>query len=108
MSHSIRDWKEILTAAPGVLCMLPSYASLSGPLTQPRSICYSSAHVHCCRMFRNYPSHHFSHNPTIAEAAQASWATPGLFSSILVGSHPTREELVSAVNGFNNPTLEAV
>jgi hypothetical protein len=59
-------------------------------------------------MFRNYQSNHFSHNPTIVEAALVSWANPGSFSSILVGSHPTREELVSAVNGVNNPTLEAI
>jgi len=59
-------------------------------------------------MFRNYPTKHFSHNPTIVEAARASWATPGLFSSVHVGSPPTHEELVSAVHGFNNATLEAV
>jgi hypothetical protein len=80
----------------------------SGPLTPPRSICYSSAPIRSCRMFRNYRSMHFSHNPTIIEAARASWATPGLFPSVRVGSPPTHEELVSAVHGSNNATLEAV
>lgn len=59
-------------------------------------------------MFRNYPSRHSSPNPTIVEAALTSWATPGLFSPVHIGSQLHREELVSAVYGFNNPTLEAV
>jgi hypothetical protein len=59
-------------------------------------------------MFRNYASTRHSYNPTIVEAARASWATPGLFSSIRAGPLFFAEELISAVNGFNNPTLQAV
>jgi hypothetical protein len=59
-------------------------------------------------MFRNYLSTQHSYNPTIVEAARSSWATPGLFSSIHVGPALFGEELISAVNGFNNPTLQAV
>lgn len=61
-----------------------------------------------CRMFRNYQSRHPSHNPTIIEAVQAAWATPGLFASIRIGTAPMQEQLVSAVNGFNNPALQAI
>jgi hypothetical protein len=75
---------------------------------QYRSICYSVAPIHGCRMFRNYGSRQYSHNPTVVEAAQSSWATPGLFSAIRVGPSISPEQLISAVNGFNNPTLEAV
>jgi hypothetical protein len=59
-------------------------------------------------MFRSYPSARSSYNPTILEAVRASWATPGLFSSVRLGANLLREEIVSAVNGFNNPTLEAI
>jgi hypothetical protein len=61
-----------------------------------------------CRVFRNFKSSRSSYNPTIIEAVRASWATPGLFPSILLGANLMREELVSAVNGFNNPTLETI
>ena len=59
-------------------------------------------------MFRSYTSARSSYNPTILEAVRASWATPGLFSSIRLGANLMREEIVSAVNGFNNCTLEAI
>ncbi|KIM27514.1 hypothetical protein M408DRAFT_48879, partial [Serendipita vermifera MAFF 305830] len=72
------------------------------------SICYSSASISGCRMFRNYKSKRSSYNPTIIEAVRASWATPGLFSSVFIGAAPQQEEIISAVNGFNNPTLQAV
>ncbi|KIM27453.1 hypothetical protein M408DRAFT_24399 [Serendipita vermifera MAFF 305830] len=72
------------------------------------AICYSSASIPGCRMFRNYKSKWSSYNPTIVEAVRASWATPGLFSSVFIGNGPQQEEIISAVNGFNNPTLQAV
>lgn len=59
-------------------------------------------------MFRNYRSKRPSYNPTIIEAIRATWAIPGLFSSILLGPALMQEEIVSAVGGFNNPTLEAI
>jgi hypothetical protein len=59
-------------------------------------------------MFRSYGSARSSYNPTILEAVHASWATPGIFSSIRLGANLMREEIVSAVNGFNNPTLEVI
>jgi hypothetical protein len=58
-------------------------------------------------MFRSYESKHTSYNPTIIEAIRACWANVGLFSSIRVGPPSHQEELISAVNGFNNPSLEA-
>jgi hypothetical protein len=61
-----------------------------------------------CRMFRSYKSGHSSYNPTIVEAIRASWATPGLFSSIYLGAELMREEIISAVNGFNNPIMEVI
>ncbi|KIM26364.1 hypothetical protein M408DRAFT_50543, partial [Serendipita vermifera MAFF 305830] len=72
------------------------------------SICYSLASISGCRMFRNYKSKRSSYNPTIVEAVRATWATPGLFSSVFTGNGPQQEEIISAVNGFNNPTLQAV
>jgi len=59
-------------------------------------------------MFRSYKSVHSSYNPTIVEAVRASWATPGLFSPAHLGAELMREEIISAVNGFNNPILEVI
>ena len=59
-------------------------------------------------MFRNYTSRNSSYNPTIIEAARAAWAVPGMFSSIHIGANVVEEELVSATNGFNNPTRETL
>ncbi|KIM32147.1 hypothetical protein M408DRAFT_214514 [Serendipita vermifera MAFF 305830] len=72
------------------------------------SICYSSSVMGVCRMFRNYKSRQPSYSPTIVEAVRAAWATPGLFSPIHIGAVPTQEEVISAVNGFCNPTQEAL
>jgi hypothetical protein len=58
-------------------------------------------------MFRSYESKHASYNPTIIEAIRACWANVGLLSSIFIGPPSNQEELISAVNGFNNPSLEA-
>jgi len=58
-------------------------------------------------MFRNYKSRQFTYNPTILEAVRVSWATLGLFTSVRIGIPPRDEELISAVNGYNNPVLEA-
>lgn len=72
------------------------------------SICYSAVPNVSCRLFRSYPTRHASYNPTIVEAIRATWARPGLFSSIRVGAGPLQEELVSSMSGFDNPTLEAI
>ncbi|KIM26368.1 hypothetical protein M408DRAFT_48117, partial [Serendipita vermifera MAFF 305830] len=91
---------------------VPSTTRLAGDIERSVgcrvSICYSSASIAGCRMFRNYQSKRSSYNPTIVEAVIACWATPGLFSSIFIGNGPQQEEIISAVNGFNNPTLQAV
>lgn len=60
-------------------------------------------------MFRNYQSpQQTGVDATLVEALRACWATPGLISSKFVGIGGIEEELVSAVNGFNNPTQEAI
>lgn len=61
-----------------------------------------------CRVLRSYESRHSAYNPTIVEAIRIAWAIPGLFSPIQVGTDFIREELVSAVDGFNNPIFQAV
>jgi len=91
-----------------VWCKFPTCDPYASRVTQHRSICHLAAAIHGCRVFRNYGSTQYSHNPTIVEAARSSWATPGLFSSIRVGHPLFPEELISAVNGFNNPTPQAV
>lgn len=68
----------------------------------------SAVDITNCRMLRSYESRHSSYNPTIVEAVRIAWATPGLFSPIRVGTELMREELVSAVDGFNNPAFQAV
>ena len=68
----------------------------------------SAADMTRCRMLRSYDSGHASHNPTLIEAFRIAWANPGLFSSIRVGSELMQEELVSAVDGYNNPTPQAI
>jgi hypothetical protein len=60
-------------------------------------------------MFRNYQSPQQSGTEvTLVEALRAAWATPGLIAPKLVGPTGREEELVSAVNGFNNPIQEAI
>ena len=61
-----------------------------------------------CRMLRSYSARHLSYNPTIIEAISIAWATPGLFAPVRVGAEIMQEELISAVDGFNNPTIQAV
>ena len=68
----------------------------------------SAADMTRCRMLRSYDSGHASHNPTLIEAFRIAWADPGLFSSIEVGPELMQEELVSAVDGYNNPTPQAI
>lgn len=59
-------------------------------------------------MFRNYESRNSTYNPTIIEAVQAAWATPGFLPPARLGNAPLLEELTSAINGFHNPTFEAI
>lgn len=60
-------------------------------------------------MFRNYrASFQASYDPTIIEALRAACATPGWIASAFVGPMGVEEELVSAMNGFNNPTKEVI
>lgn len=61
-----------------------------------------------CRMMRSYLARHASYNPTVIEAICIAWATPGLFAPVRVGPEDIQEELISAVDGFNNPTIQAV
>jgi hypothetical protein len=61
-----------------------------------------------CRILRSYKLGHSSHNPTIIEAIRIAWANPGLFPPLRIGPKHMQEELVSAVDGCNNPTLQAV
>jgi predicted acylesterase/phospholipase RssA len=68
----------------------------------------SAADMTHCRILRSYQSGHSSHNPTIIEAIRISWANPGLFPPLRIGPKYMQEELVSAVDGCNNPTLQAV
>ena len=73
------------------------------------SVCYMSAiNLGPCLMLRNYASRHAAYNPTIVEAIRIAWATPGIFSSVHIGPTFMKEEFVSAVNGTNNPTFEAI
>jgi hypothetical protein len=60
-----------------------------------------------CRMLRSYGPEDSSLNPTLVEAISIVWATPGVFSPVRVGAELV-QELISAVNGYNNPTLKAV
>jgi hypothetical protein len=59
-------------------------------------------------MLRSYDSRHSSYNPTILESISISWATPGVFAPVRVGAELMSEDLISAVDGFNNPTLQAI
>ncbi|KAG8836280.1 hypothetical protein FRC17_007430 [Serendipita sp. 399] len=58
--------------------------------------------------FRNYRGKHVPEDVTIIQAIRATWATPKVFSSVLVGPPLRAQEVVSAVNGFNNPIMEAI
>jgi hypothetical protein len=86
------------------------WSAISLVLTLSRAVCYSPAvSMGHCSMFRNYKSPlQGSYEPTIIEALRAAWATPGWISSAFVGPMGMEEELVSAMNGFNNPTKEVI
>ena len=79
-------------------------------LTSHRAIGYLSAvNITTCRLLRNYPNRYAPTNMTIAQGIKVAWATPGLFSSVVFGPEESRaEQLISCVNGYNNPTLVAV
>ncbi|CAG7851691.1 SubName: Full=Uncharacterized protein {ECO:0000313/EMBL:CCA68726.1} [Serendipita indica DSM 11827] len=69
----------------------------------------STANIAACRLLRNYPTRSAPVNMTIAQAIKLAWATPGLFSPVFVGPDESRgENLISSVNGYNNPTLVAI
>jgi hypothetical protein len=68
----------------------------------------SAVNMTNCRMLRSYDSRHSSYNPTIIEAISIAWATPGLFEPVRVGAEHSQEELISAVDGYNNPTIQAI
>lgn len=73
------------------------------------SICHAlSSSMNTCRMLHSFTCGHPSYNPTILEAIRVTWATPGLFLPTKFGPYLMEEEFTSAVNGFNNPTLEAI
>jgi len=61
-----------------------------------------------CALFRNYESRQASYNPTIIQVVRVVWAIPDVFPSVHVGPAHLKEELVSAANGFYNPTLEVL
>ncbi|KIM32134.1 hypothetical protein M408DRAFT_20473 [Serendipita vermifera MAFF 305830] len=68
----------------------------------------SVVNMTACRMLRSYAARHSSYNPTIIEAISIAWATPGLFSPVKMGPEAMEEELISAVDGYSNPTIQAV
>jgi hypothetical protein len=68
----------------------------------------AAANLGHCRLFRNYKSRQASYNPTIVQAIRVVWATPGRFPPTSVGIDILKEDLVSAANGFNNPTIEVI
>jgi hypothetical protein len=73
------------------------------------SIPYMSAvNMTNCRILRSYESRHSSSDPTIIEAISISWAIPGLFEPVRIGAEHKQEELIGAVDGYSNPTIQAV
>jgi hypothetical protein len=58
-------------------------------------------------MLRTYDPEDSFPNPTLIEAISIAWATPGVFSPVRVGTELV-QELLSAVNRYNNPTLKAI
>jgi hypothetical protein len=63
-----------------------------------------------CRLLRSYSVRNTAsnYNPTVIETLRTAWATPNLFTPIRLGPLHREEEIVSAVHGYNNPTLEAM
>ena len=70
--------------------------------------CLSAVDMTSSRILRSYESRHASLNPTIVDAIRISWAIPGLFSPVRIGAELMQEEVISAVDGCNNPTLNAI
>jgi hypothetical protein len=68
----------------------------------------SASNIGQCHFIRTYKARHVSHNPTIFEAVRATWASPSLFTPIRIGPSLRQEEMISATQGFNNPTLECM
>lgn len=59
-------------------------------------------------MFRSHKVKGYSQDITILEAVRATWASPGLFTSIFVGPPNYQEEFVGGDCTFSNPTKEAM
>ncbi|PVF99824.1 TPR-like protein [Serendipita vermifera] len=75
------------------------------------AVCYmSTGNLGQCRFLRSYPVRNTAsnYNPTVIETLRTAWATPSLFIPVRLGPEYREEEIVSAVHGYNNPTLEAM
>jgi hypothetical protein len=70
----------------------------------------STSHLGQCRLLRSYPVRNtlINYKPTVIEALRTTWATPNLFPPVRIGPLYREEEIVSAVHGYNNPTLEVM
>lgn len=91
------------------LCVPRAQPRLHDTKQRLRALCYTSTvQMGHCRMFKNYTSLPMSQEATIFEAMLATWTTPGLLSPVLIGPKGREEEVVSAVNGFCNPTQECI
>ena len=61
----------------------------------------------CCKL-RSYKHRGTPSNISIINAVRASWASPGLFTSVLEGPSNFREEFIGGDLAFANPTREAI
>ncbi|PVF99825.1 hypothetical protein CPB86DRAFT_755916 [Serendipita vermifera] len=91
------------------LKLLDERNSVQGPCKV--AICYmSTSHLGQCRLLRSYPVRNtlINYKPTVVETLRTAWATPNLFPPVRIGPLYREEEIVSAVHGYNNPTLEVL
>ncbi|KAG8825239.1 hypothetical protein FRC18_010349 [Serendipita sp. 400] len=68
----------------------------------------SPVHLGQCKFLRSYHGKHLSHDVTVSQAIQTTWAMPDFFSPVRIGPPLREEKVISAVNGFNNPTMEVI
>ena len=75
-----------------------------------RALCYSpTARLDGYKFFRNYQSpQQVTQDVTVIEALQAAWASPNILPPISIGPKGRQEMVMSAGNGFANPTREVI
>lgn len=88
---------------------LPKNQPLMGTGTCPTFVCATAIRdLSVCHRLRNYKIRTASVDVSVIEAIRATWASPGLFTSIYIGPPRYGHEFVGGDCAFSNPSKEAI